>query len=241
MLRIKDWHKDFETERTATFNRRQQIDIQTDLTDMNLIWLLTEHKNGASHFAVWVLLCELHAFTTKPREGWLSHNGKKDGIPLTPKDLSVKIHISEILITEALERLSSPKIGWVEDIPVERSVCAAEEQPIRSTQAAPLISSLSLPDSILSNGLFEKFWKIWPKKEDKDKCRQWWKRNNPDEKLVDIMIQSVEAMKKTSQWENRQFIPGPYKWLYGKRWEDEISEIDPEPEVHYFSDEDFDG
>ncbi len=82
------------------------------------------------------------------------------------------------------------------------------------------------------NSSFEQFWEVWPKKIDKAKCKQWWERNKPDIELVDLMIQNIEAMKKTKDWEDRQFIPGPYKWLYGRRWEDEIPVEEDLPERH---------
>lgn len=217
MLRIKDWHKNFETERTATFKRRQQIDFSTDINGMALVWLLNNHENGPIHFAVWILICEWYASTTPPREGWITHNGKETGVPLEAKDLASIIHVSENHVEEALKRLSQPPINW---ITVERSVVRSAAQSMRSGQAASLIPSYPTPTN--PNRLFDKFWKAWPKKVDKAKCQQWWDRNKPDEELVDLMIQNIEAMRETPQWEDKQYIPGPYKWLYGKRWEDEL-------------------
>lgn len=78
-------------------------------------------------------------------------------------------------------------------------------------------------EEFLRKSLFERFWEAWPKKEDKAKCVQWWERHKPSPELVDLMIGKIEALGKTPQWENQQYIPGPYKWLYGRRWEDEIT------------------
>ncbi len=234
MLRIKDWHENFETERTSTFNRRQQIDIQTDTTDMNLIWLLTDHKNGAAHFAVWIMLCELHAFTTKPREGWLSHNGKEGGIPLLAKDLALQIHISENIIIEALERLSSPKIGWLEEIPVERSVCAAQEQLINSGQAASLIPSHPTPPNPISPkrarreypAEFERLWKIHSK-GGKDAAYRAMKKLDPDQQELDRWMEKLEAYKKSEQW-RRAVSPNMSTWINQGYFDGEIfKEEDP--------------
>lgn len=231
MLRIKEWHKNFETERTATFKRRQQLDFSTDINGMSLVWLLNNHDDGPVHFAVWILICEWYASTTPPREGWITHNGKETGVPLEAKDLASIIHISENHVEEALKRLSQPPINW---ITVERSVARSAAQRMRSGQAASLTPShLTSPKP---NSLFDKFWETWPKKVDKAKCKQWWERNEPDEDLVDLMITNIEAMKKSSQWEDPQYIPGPYKWLYGRRWEDELPVAEEESSVDDFYD-----
>jgi len=69
---------------------------------------------------------------------------------------------------------------------------------------------------------FDRFWQAWPKKVDKAQALKVWNRINPDESLLADILQSVEQHKKTQQWQTRQYIPGPAKWLRGARWEDEI-------------------
>ena len=36
------------------------------------------------------------------------------------------------------------------------------------------------------------------------------------------MLKSIEAWKKSEQWQDKQYIPHPSTWLNGKRWEDEV-------------------
>lgn len=72
--------------------------------------------------------------------------------------------------------------------------------------------------------IFEKFWETYPKKVDKQKTIKWFEKNNPTEELVNIMVGQIEKLKKTKQWQNKQYIPNPTTWLNGKRWEDEIIE-----------------
>lgn len=77
---------------------------------------------------------------------------------------------------------------------------------------------------------FDKFWKNYPKKKDKAKTEKWFEKNNPNEELMKIILESLDKFKRTKDWQkdNGQYIPLPTTWLNGKRWEDEISENDIE-------------
>lgn len=73
---------------------------------------------------------------------------------------------------------------------------------------------------------FESFWKAYPKKKNKAKTERWFEQNNPDEKLMNLMLSNLEKQKKLKEWkkDNGQFIPLPTTWLNGKRWEDKFVE-----------------
>lgn len=71
---------------------------------------------------------------------------------------------------------------------------------------------------------FQRFYKAYPKKQDKQNVIKWFKKNKPNQRLMDQIMAALEKFKKTKQWqENKgQFIPMPSTWLNNKRWEDEI-------------------
>ena len=71
---------------------------------------------------------------------------------------------------------------------------------------------------------FKIFWEKYPKKQNKKKVETWFRRNNPDDDLMKIILEKLELFKKTEQWtkNNKQFIPMPTTWLNGRRWEDEV-------------------
>ena len=71
--------------------------------------------------------------------------------------------------------------------------------------------------------IFESFWKVYPRKIGKEKCRNWFKSHKPKEDLVQKMIEAVEQQKKSKQWSDPQYIPHPYTWLNQGRWEDELT------------------
>jgi len=72
---------------------------------------------------------------------------------------------------------------------------------------------------------FEKFWKVYPRKVDKQQAIKAWKKLDPDPELVETIVKSVLAQAQTHDWLKAygEFIPYPSSWLNGKRWEDERS------------------
>ena len=89
---------------------------------------------------------------------------------------------------------------------------------------AKKVASLSAPLKVL----FDVFWKAYPKKVDKQDCVKWFKKHNPSPDLVHGMVESIEVWRESKQWEDMQFIPSPYRWLNGQKWEDELPEIEDE-------------
>lgn len=78
-------------------------------------------------------------------------------------------------------------------------------------------------DTSKKEELFESFWKVYPRKVGKEKCRNWFKSHKPNEDLVQKMIEAVDEQKKSKQWSDPQYIPHPYTWLNQGRWEDELT------------------
>ena len=78
-------------------------------------------------------------------------------------------------------------------------------------------------DTSKKEELFESFWKVYPRKVGKEKCRNWFKFHKQNEELVQKMIEAVEEQKKSKQWSDPQYIPHPYTWLNQGRWEDELT------------------
>lgn len=70
---------------------------------------------------------------------------------------------------------------------------------------------------------FEIFWNAYPKKTAKKKAREAFDRINPNQMLLDKILQAIETAKEG--WDDPQFIPYPASWLNGVRWEDEEPEV----------------
>lgn len=70
--------------------------------------------------------------------------------------------------------------------------------------------------------LFQIFWDAYPKKIGKGKVEEWFKKNKPDDELVERMVDAVGNQVMSKQWQDPQYIPMPMTWLNQKRWEDEL-------------------
>lgn len=80
--------------------------------------------------------------------------------------------------------------------------------------------------------MFERFWKAYPKKAGKEKCKNWFmaKKRKLSDTLVDQMINTIHKYESTEQWmeDKGRYIPLPYTWLNRGSWEDEL-EIEQTP------------
>ncbi|HWI50109.1 MAG TPA: hypothetical protein VNU45_18010 [Rummeliibacillus sp.] len=78
-------------------------------------------------------------------------------------------------------------------------------------------------DMVIGISEFDKFWEVYPKKVGKEAAHKWFKKNNPSEQFVSMLISDLQTRIK-SEWngKDKQFIPHPASYLNGKRWEDEI-------------------
>lgn len=117
----------------------------------------------------------------------------------------------------------SPDEGICKQMISDDSKCP--RNPIQSNTNPIQSESESNGTSAKGNdGLFDRFWSVYPRKEAKAKAKVAFEKLKPDEELLLKMIDSVEKQKKTDQWtrDGGQYIPHPSTWLNQRRWEDEI-------------------
>jgi len=74
---------------------------------------------------------------------------------------------------------------------------------------------------------FEIFWKNFPNKKGKKNCQK--KFLSLDQELLPIILQSIDAHKKTYNWQHNQYIPHASTWINQERWNDELSPSDFSP------------
>jgi hypothetical protein len=73
---------------------------------------------------------------------------------------------------------------------------------------------------------FVRFWKAYPRKQDKGHAERAF-----DRAIKDTDPERIIAACENYRWpEDRQFIPMPATWLNGRRWEDEQNSA-PEPQA----------
>ena len=77
--------------------------------------------------------------------------------------------------------------------------------------------------------MFNRLWAGFPpridRKSGKQYARQVFKRIQPSDALLEVMIEAVEMQKKSWEWrkEGGAFVPDLSAWLNGARWEDECT------------------
>ena len=73
--------------------------------------------------------------------------------------------------------------------------------------------------------LFDQFWQLYPRKENKQQARRAWAKLKPNQELFNMMANALEYRRQTKEWlaEDGRYIPHPASWLNGRRWEDEIT------------------
>ena len=71
---------------------------------------------------------------------------------------------------------------------------------------------------------FNTFWKEYPRKVSKQQAQKVFWRIDPDDELLDKMLNAIRIFKKTEGWqkEGGKFIPHAATWLSQERWDDEI-------------------
>lgn len=79
---------------------------------------------------------------------------------------------------------------------------------------------------------FERFWKSYPRKIGKMAAWNVFRRLKVDDALLDTMLRTLEAQKKSDDWkrDGGQYIPHPRTWLNQGRWEDSVDMSTSEPE-----------
>lgn len=87
---------------------------------------------------------------------------------------------------------------------------------------------------------FDVFWNDYPRKENKKKAYDAWKKIRIDDSLFDTIISKLDIMKRSDAWlrDNGKYIPYASTWLNGRRWEDEIEQPDqPKPKPFVIGDD----
>jgi len=72
--------------------------------------------------------------------------------------------------------------------------------------------------------LFNLFWDVYPKKQDKGRALNAFKKLKPDEALTEEIIAGVRRAMLTESWQKPglQFVPLPSSYLNGQRWKDKL-------------------
>lgn len=114
LYRIRDWDLHFENSRTIKLKNLNWVPMPNRMDGCGYT-ALTEHENAAAHLGVWLALVEI-ASLCSPRGTLI-----RKGTPHTPQSIARISRLSESIVAEAMKRLTSPEIGWLEEVTSEGS------------------------------------------------------------------------------------------------------------------------
>ena len=66
---------------------------------------------------------------------------------------------------------------------------------------------------------FDRFWRTYPRKVDKQRALAEWRKLAPGPELEETILQALEKQCMSSQWQDVEYIPHPRTWLHNRRWE----------------------
>lgn len=83
-------------------------------------------------------------------------------------------------------------------------------------------------DETVMGEQFKKFYEAYPKHTEIEEARREWEQLNPDNELVNTIMEAIELQKYSQKWtaDGGRWIPSPAKWLANRRWLDEVDPRD---------------
>lgn len=123
--------------------------------------------------------------------------------------------------------LPNQQPGVAESATLGVAESATQGLPNQQPQNTSKDKGKTTPKETLSASLresFDRFYAAYPKKRKKAQAEKAFAKLNPDESLLQTMLEAVEVAKRSrDDWrkDGGQFIPYPASWLNGRMWEDE--------------------
>lgn len=80
---------------------------------------------------------------------------------------------------------------------------------------------------------FEAFWRLYPRKDNKQTALRAWCKLKPDRETCGQMAAALERDKQSRQWtkDGGEFIPMPSTWINQRRWENEGVDLTQLPQM----------
>ena len=194
-------------------------------------WNKFQHY-GDSRRPIWIklyreLLDDVHWHELDPLAAkclvmmWLIASENDGNLP-DSKSLAFRLRISQCELKSLLSQLNNFLVQDAINLLADgyQDASLYKEKEIEKEKEKEKDKSLDSPKKSRSPSLaeFDRFWKIYPRKENKGNAEKAWanavKLTEPD--------RIIEAVERTPWNEDKKFIPHPASWLNGKRWEDEL-------------------
>jgi hypothetical protein len=112
IYQVKDWDENFENNKSRERDSCSFVCVPNKQHGLGFCRIMAE-KDGSSIYGIWVMILGFCSQQEKPRQGWITENGERDGVPLEAVDLALKFRRPVEELERALSFLCSEKIGWI--------------------------------------------------------------------------------------------------------------------------------
>ncbi|MGI8821213.1 MAG: hypothetical protein ACR2ID_10160 [Chthoniobacterales bacterium] len=112
LFQLVDWDQKFENDRSRTRDACRFVCVANDLSDPALIELLL-HPFGTHCDSVFLSMLRLCSRQRKPREGWLTDDGRRDGNPFTVDRLARLFRVEAIFVKLTIHACVARDVGWI--------------------------------------------------------------------------------------------------------------------------------
>lgn len=116
--------------------------------------------------------------------------------------------------------------------PTEQNIDKLNTIPPIAPQGAPCVPKAARKRSPKSTPehnpqMFERFWALYPRGEDRQGAVGEWDRLKPDEELLRTMSTALKRQIASEDWQRGVGIPYATRWLRYHRWTDEVKSDSP--------------
>ena len=154
---IRDWEKHFETAKSMQIKKKSQAEIPVKQGLSYRRMLTSDPLKGPAMYGCFVaIICYVSSRTREVRNGYLTQNGEKDGVPLTVDDLSVILFMDKGLIEDTLNYCTSLSDPWI--VTYDSKYLSGTCQVLGKVNSSTLCSSVqesSVPPIVPQGGTVE--------------------------------------------------------------------------------------
>ncbi|MGI9089190.1 MAG: hypothetical protein ACR2HH_15865 [Chthoniobacterales bacterium] len=134
LFQIVDWNSKYENDRSRAVDNCRFVCVQNDLSDPALLELF-DHVLGVYCDSIFLRMLRLCSRQKRPREGWLTHNGKRDGVPYSVDRLARVFRVHPVLVKVTIHACMASEVGWI--------ACVGDSPDWLSNGTALLVEALA--------------------------------------------------------------------------------------------------
>ena len=112
LLQINNWDAVFEKTKSRYVDKCSWVCVPSKQDSIGLMTVLSE-ADGAAIYGVWILLVQRCVKQPSPRAGWLTQNGKRDGVRFTIPMLASAFRRPRSEIQRMFMATIDPDVAWI--------------------------------------------------------------------------------------------------------------------------------